>query len=315
MAKKDNVRSVFITSSGDPYVLLYCLQHIGCWGSEVDEIWVCINSTMEQPVINKLLNQIPPKVKIVYINQRLGYGKPIDVLLNLSSEGSVLLLEDDTLIFKRKVVDKYFRLLESDEYDLIGSPRMSCTKKVADQLKEEFDLSYEGWGDKGPNFWPNFLWIKKEHLLKTDRNFGPTKWGDTFAWMSVQLRRMGLKIKEIPQYHTSPDDFENKENQRGIFDDKCGYIHIGSLSSGIESYLLDKNDVPLTDRAKGIKSNGKEAENNKEMQKRLAWWNTCYWSTMGRFDEFDKIYFDALNDFQKRAGIKNYKKWQDLYKI
>lgn len=271
------MRSVFMSSSGDPFVLLNAMRYYPIWKDEIDELWICLNSTMEREVMADLLLRLPKEVKIVYINKQIGYGKPLNLLLELSPEGNVLLLEDDTIIFKKGIVDKYFKLLESDKYDLIGSPRMSCPPDVAKKLQIEFNLNYEGRGDKGCMFFPCFFWIKKELLFKTDRNFDPTDWGDTFAWMSVQLRRLNPKILEIPQYHCSPDDFINKENNWGIFDGECKYMHLGSLSSGIQSYLLDENQVPLADREANIRAeNPQPIPPSSEMYNRLMWWLHCY---------------------------------------
>lgn len=314
--EKKALRSAFLTSSGDPYSLLNALHYYETvWQDEIDELWVAINSTMEREVIGDLIKRFPEKVNFFYTNRKLGYGKPLNILLELSQEGNVLLLEDDTIIFKKGVVTKYFDILDSGKYDLIGSPRMSCNKNIADQLKKEFDLNYEGWGDKGPMFWPCFLWVSKGLLLKTDRNFDPTNWGDTFAWMSVQLRRIikdKSRILEIPQYHCSPDDFYNKEAGLGIFDGECGYMHLGSLSSGIQSYLLDDNQVPLSDREAGIRAEHPEPiPHDKEMEKRIAWWLYCY----NRSNLRNVVYYQAIRRAIRISGIKieDIVKWQQLY--
>lgn len=312
------MRSAYITSSGDPYVLLNCLHYYETvWQDEIDELWIALNTTMEKEIMGELIKRFPKKVKFIYTNHRMGYGKPINVLLEVSPEGKVLLLEDDTIIFKKGVVTQYFDLL--DEYDLIGSPRMSCSAEVAERLKSELDLDYSGWGDKGPNFWPCFFWVKKRLLRETDRNFDPSDWGDTFCWASVQMRRIirldGNKLLEIPQYHSSPDDFQNKEQGLGIFDGECGYMHLGSLSSGIESYLLDENQTPLSDREAGIRAeHTKPIEQSKEMEKRLMWWWHCY--DMGRGllpREFEKTYHSSWKRAAKDFDVEEIMKWRKLY--
>lgn len=354
MDTKTSLRSAFITSSGDPFVLLNCLHYFETvWQDEVDECWVALNSSMERGVMCELIKRFPKKVKFIYTNQRMGYGKPINMMLEMSPEGNVLLLEDDTIIFKKGIVDKYFSLLENQKYvfdknsdikvisnehgmiiekernvspyqllgpQLIGSPRMSCTKEVADKLKKEFNLNYEGWGDKGCHFWPCFLWTRKSFLLQTDRNFDPSEWGDTFCWMSVQLRRL-LKDKpnailEIPQYHCSPDDFQNKERGLGIFDGECGYMHLGSLSSGIESYLIDEDGCPLADREAGIKAiDPKPVENTPEMQKRVMWWRHCSSKHGGQIPTFWIPYSLSLGEVIKKSEIDydDLDKWEELY--
>lgn len=313
------MKSAFITSSGDPYVLLNCLHYYETvWQDEVDELWIALNTTMEREVMVELIKRFPKGVKFFYTNQRLGYGTPINHVLDMSPEGKVLLLEDDSIFFKKGVVTKYFDLL--DEYKLIASPRMSCPKSTADYAKKKFGLNYEGWGDKGCSFWPCFLWIDKSLLLSTDRNFNPTKWGDTFVSTSLQLRELigdQSKILEIPQYHCSPDDFQNKEQGLGIFDGECGYMHLGSLSSGIESYLLDEDQVPLCDREAGIKAiNPKPIENTPEMQKRMMWLWNCFDRSRGMMPEwFEEIYYKSWKRAVEKAGIteESMTSWRNLY--
>jgi hypothetical protein len=311
------IRSVFMTSSGDPFTLLNSMSWFDVWQDEIDELWIAINSTMEREVMSKLIALLPKKAKILYINKQIGFGKPLKMLLELSPNDNVLFLEDDTIIFEKGVVDNYFKMLEQRECDLIGSPRMSCSAEVAEQLKTEFNLNYEGRGDKGPNFWPCFLWVRKDLLLKTDCNFDPTHWGDTFVWMSIQLRRMNISIKEIPQYHCSPDDFTNKENGWGIFDGECGYMHLGSLSSGIQSYLLDEHNVPLADREANLPvTTPKPIENTPDMQIRMHW----FLLNAGLMENYDLgiglIYSLAVVTAMQRAGmtIDDLSKWGQLYK-
>lgn len=297
-------RSCFVSSSGDPYTVLNLFSYYDNWKDEIDELWIGLNSTMPREVMTELIKKLPKGVNILYLNRQIGYGKPLELLLNLSPEGNVLLLEDDTIIFKKGVVDNYFTLLEKDDFDLIGSPRMSCTADTANRLADEFKLNYEGRGDKGPMFWPCFLWVKKSLLLKTDRNFDPSPWGDTFAWMSVQLRRLikSEKILEIPQYHCSPDDDINKENKWGIFDGNCGYMHLGSLSSGIQSYLLTEDQIPLADLEAGIKAeNPQPIPNTREMHNRIMWWWYCYKTNEGLSS--DHLYRQAVKRSMVISGV------------
>jgi hypothetical protein len=280
-----------MSSSGDPYVLLNAMSYFHIWEDEIDELWIGLNTTMSRDFVLYLLHNLPgtfqwsSKIKILYINKQIGFGKPLELLLDLSPHGNVLLLEDDTIIFKKGVVNAYFSMLEEDRCDLIGSPRMSCSPETARELQVEFSLNYEGRGDKGPMFWPCFLWVKKELLQRTDKDFDPSDWGDTFAWMSVQLRRLTTKILDIPQYHCSPDDDHNKEHGWGIFDGVCGYMHLGSLSSGIQSYLLTEDQVPLADLDTETRAEHPQPiPNSREMQNRLMWWHHCFMQRIG--DEY-----------------------------
>lgn len=302
-------RAGFLPSPIDPFVLLHCLYYFyEVWQDEVDKLYICLNSDIEQEVINNILELVKhPKIVFSYYPRVIGHGKAIDVMLSESTEENILLIEDDSIIFKKGIVDSYFKQIESGEFDLIGSPRISCDRKLAEDLCVEFGLDIYKWGDAGPNFWPCFLFIKRKHLLMTDRIFGNSHLGDTFVNTSIQLRRMKLKIKEIPQYHCSPDDFQNKENGVGIFDGECGYMHFGSLSSGIENTLLDGKQIPLKERTKNIdpvvlRADLTEME-KRELEKRVMWWQRAYDLNSNKFGEFGLVYRKAIENVIEKCGL------------
>lgn len=313
MDKKTNMsRAAFLPSPIDPFVLLYFLKYFySVWQDEVDKLYVCLNSDVEEEVVYELLRLLKhPKIVVSYHDHILGHGKAINLMLDQCSEDNIVLLEDDSIIFKKGIVNKYFSMIESGEYDLIGSPRMSCSLKLANELAKEFNLDYEGFGDKGPNFWPCFLWIKKSDLLKTDCEFGNTEWGDTFVWSSIQLRRMGLRVLEIPQYHLKPDDQQYQNDKLSIFDGKCGYMHIGSLSSGTENTILDSFGKPLKERTKNVppvklKTNLTEMEKI-ELERRVVFWKQAYINATEsgiNFGEFGEMYALGINNLIETCGL------------
>lgn len=336
-------RAVFLPSPIDPYVLLHCLWFFeNIWQDEVDKLYIHLNSDIERPVAYALIELLKTnsKITVIYSDHITNHGTAIDTMLSQCYEDNILLIEDDSAIFKKGVVDYHFNLLETDQYDVLGSPRGSCSQNWANIAKDKFSLDYSGFGDKGPNYWPCFLWAKRRCLLATDRDFNAKTFqkgenflgtileelacGDTFAWTSVQLRTLGFRIKEIKQYHCNPQDKAfYKPRRLGIFDGKCGYIHFGSLSSGISGYLIDENNKHLKDRLKSYAQ--PEVRNTKidmdvgEIQTRLALWNEGYriGTKMGYYCEgFSEAYKYALEYLQKRAELTDddWKQWIQLYK-
>lgn len=316
-------RAAFLPSPGDPYCLLHAIHYFKTvWQDEVDKLYILINSTVEQPVINELLGLLKhPKIVVSYTDRTIGHGEAINRMLSQCNEDLVVLLEDDSIIFKKGIISTYFNMIEGGKYDLIGSPRMSCPKEVADKAKEEFGLNYEGFGDKGPNFWPCFFFTKRDILRETDRNFGATKYGDTLVNTSLQLRRLIPKHRmvEIPQYHLSPDDEQYKERDLSIFDGRCGYMHFGSLSSGIENTLLDDKNKPLKDRlnpsAVPVKTRVPQSiQEHIELERRVMWWNECYQLNIEKFGEFGELYGKAIEKVIVRDGLSR-ERINNMYKM
>lgn len=240
--------------------------------------------------------------KLIIKYNETNHGEALTCMINkLDRKYEYLLfVESDAIILDPTYVDKCFSLIESGEYDYIGSPRMSCHSQISEAARIKWGLDYGGEGDKGPNFWPNFFFCKHTDLLKTDLNFGSRNWkpgeyidildhtvqgneiigGDTFVWMSIQLRGLKLKYKEIPQYHSSPYDILHAEQGTNLWDGKCPWFHMGSLSG----YFCSPNS---------------EIESN-ELERRAAW---------HELSGLDMT--DILNKFGLRRDVVNC--FKDIY--
>lgn len=329
-------RAVFLPSPGDPYVLLHCLSYIDNWINEIDKLYININSAIDPKLIEKTIVKLNhPKMDITYVDHSLDHGGSLNYMLERCSEDNILLIEDDSIIFKKGIVDRYFRVLENNEADVIGSPRGSCTNWIWETARERYNLDYSGFGDKGPNLWPCFLYTKRQTLLDTDRNFCARRWskgdslmgqtvpgdeaGDTFVNTSIQFREKGLRIMEIPQYHCGPDDFAYVMGRLNMFDGQCGYLHFGSLSSGIHGYLHDIDSIPLASmkltnpRPVSIPLPSTEQERT-ELERRVS-----IWEEASKFDidaQWDKIYREAVQRVIKENKLdwNTCSRWSNLYR-
>lgn len=306
-------KAAFLPSPGDPFVLQHCLYYFHrYWSDEVDKLYVHLNTPLEKSVVDKLIEKIKhKKIDITYIPHGVGHGRALIDMFNKSSERLVLFVEDDSIIFRSGWVSDMFSIMTPpEEFMVIGSPRMSCPPHVANKAREEFGLNYEGRGDRGPAFWPCFFFARRSTLKKTSMDWGATELGDTFVKASLELRRHTSSILEIPQYHCSNDDYYNKENGWGIFSGDCGYMHFGSLSSGIESMLFDSENRPLKDRhalspQPPVKTQSIDAS---ELMRRLFFWSRSVDMFGDGFGEFTDIYRQSVMDAANRYGLE----WKDI---
>ena len=252
-------RCALLSSSGDPFTLLLGVKLFKeRWYDEIDRLYINYNNYVQVPndVVKDCLSKLveDPKIHLIYHPKGIGHGRPIIELLNVATEDLVVLLEEDFYIFESGVVDGYLKKIESGECDLLGSPRYAFGE-VADAAKVKYNLDYSGIGDKGMSWWPSGFYCKREDLLKTDLDFGSTLYPkgqyfkeldhtfiedahtDTFAWTSLQLRYMGLKSIDIPQFHASPNEIEEFNRKELKWVERPKYIHAGSLSAGWSGYL------------------------------------------------------------------------------
>lgn len=305
-------RAAILSASGDPFTLLLGIKLFKeRFYDEVDRFYINFNNYAQVPneVVKECLSKLAedPKIHLIYHPLGIGHGRPIAELLNLATEDLVVLLEEDFYIFESGVVDGYFKRIESGEVDLLGSPRYAAGE-VAEAVRVKYNLDYSGMGDKGMSWWPSGFYCKREDLLKTDLDFGSTKFNkgqyypeldhtfiedgltDTFTWTSIQLRHMGLKSVDIPQYHASPDEIKEKERKELKWVGNPTYIHAGSLSAGWRGYLS------------GIQPDLSNENAILEMETRVSFW-TIASDVIDGFDDFKAKYREGIANLVTQGNL------------
>jgi hypothetical protein len=350
-------RAALLPFPGDPFLLNYWLnlfeKH---WYGEIDALYIGLNSPIEFSVVQYIMARIAKsremtgkKIVFDYVPNQADHGPTINRLLDFVTEELVMLVEDDGFIFRSGMVDLCFRQIEEGTYDIVGSKRGSCAMEILTAARDRWGLAYEGEGDHGPNFWPNFFFTSKDMLLATDRNFAAKAWyrgdtvtgldyqitdevayGDTFVNTSLQLR--GLipqdRILCIPQYHGHPDDVKHAEENKYLFDGKACWTHIGSLSSGVGGLLRDMHNRPLVRRLLDPEQPKTVLEKawcqtdfeKREFERRVQWWLT-FWETQSTdgfsqpMKEFYDLYGNAVLEIIKQyeLSLKHIKQRQQIY--
>lgn len=309
-------RCVLLPTPADPvFMELWVRQYEKCIADHIDSLYVYANSETEKYDFS----HVSKLKEIITADELVGHGEALKALVDISSEDIILLLEDDCFVFDRNYIDRIFRGVEKGEYDCAGSPRMSCAVEVRDVAEKRFNLDYTGLGDKGPAFWPNGFFIKRSDLLKTDLNFGAVRYSkgeyvkhldhtfeedadsDTMVHLSLQVRSLGIRINEIPQYHGSLDELENYKYRKGIWDGYAPWTHTGSSSSIVSTLRTKIYHYPTS------------PQEFKELERRIAWWFTAY--------SFCKTPYarkceDIMHEWIKTAGLsyKNINVLSEAYK-
>lgn len=350
-------RAAILPYPGDPFLLNYWFSlYDRFWKTEVDRLYVVLNSPVEKSVVDyiKKLCDSRTLITFIYVDQQIEHGKAIEKALIECNEDYVMLIEDDGFIFKSGLVDFAFSQIEGGNFQVVGSKRGSCAMEILERAKDIWGLEYEGEGDHGCNFWPNFFFCKKELLLNTDRQFGARAWmqgeeiqalshngqpyhvkgeianGDTFVNTSLQIRAMVPKeeILCLPQYHGHPDDLKNYEDkyEYSMFNGRAGWCHIGSLSSGVGGLLKDDENRSLSRRM--IDPPGGPTKlplewctsemEHREFERRVQWWLTFweYAQNAQEIPEFYDLYGRAVYRIIDQYGlsIKAIRRRQEIYK-
>lgn len=325
-------RAAFVTCGGDPFLSLVSLKLFKeRFYDEIDRYYICYNADIDKKIVDFVSSRHnDPKVEFIYVDHGLGFGIPFNKCLEAGNEELILLLEDDGWSYKSGLLDSMFQKIEGGGVDAIGSPRFSCTDGIANKTREKYGLDYSGTGDKGPNFWPNFFFVKRADIMRTDLDFAGKGWakgeyikelditvedtecGDTFVWMCMQLRAMGLKFLDVGQRHAMPTEIEDIEKkafnyEHGYF----GWIHGGSLSSGWNGFLDGQFTAdPVNEYAV------------MELESRAAFWTIAVnLEPYEEIKEFKDKYVDGIDKFvehykmdrgriQKKVNI-----WKKLMKL
>lgn len=297
-------RAVLLPTPGDPFLLQYWLNlYTHFWKNAIDGLYVYVNSPIPDDVVmfnSEILDNAGAK-RILWANTMIDHGKGLEELLKHVDEDHVMLVEDDGFIFKSGKVDAAFLKLERTPYRIVASKRGSCSPSIMEMATEKWGLHYDGLGDQGCNFWPNFFFTDTKLLKSIGGHFGASAWeagemieglemrtgvfanGDTFVSASLRLREALDKLDHVaadeslksdsyiwyePQFHGNTDDMPDHDRGEGIWSPDCYWTHAGSLSTGITNLLDISRDLP-----EGMVKTDQE---KLELERRIMYWE-IFW--------------------------------------
>lgn len=342
-------RVALLPTPCDPFVTLVWLECFKkYWQDEVDRLHVHINSSLEYGVVEYVKEKLAEnsKITVTYENHMADHGPSLTKMLLGAKEDLVMFAEDDCLIFKSGIVDDCFRKIEDGHFDIVGSGRGSCSQNIWEASGKKYGLDYHGFGDKGPNFWPNCFFAKRSDLMKTDLNFAARTWqpgerieeldlditettvGDTFVWGSIQLMNMGLRVCYVPQFHGHPEDLNWYEKKQGLWNGDAYWIHIGSVSSGMNGIIRSSNGKPMALKKDDSVQPSElpvyvttEAERG-EFERRVGFWMYCLEEVsvkhpaLNKFDNFCIDYAGGIVQIIKtyKLDLDKITKYMKIYK-
>lgn len=282
-------RAAILPTPGDPFLLnLWLKFYEQRWAGEINQLYIVANNNHSPEWMDYMRKRVAqaPNALMIHVDHQIEHGDAIKLGLGYVKEDFVMLAEDDGIIFKSGMVDMCFKALESNQFDVVGSPRGSCGMQILQLAKAKWGLDYEGVGDLGPNFWPCYFFTSTALLRQID-HYGAKLWpagsviepfgvaaetdqaGDTFVAASLQIRTITPKnrIKIVPQYHLHPEDFAHSVHGQSIWDGKAGWLHIGSLSSGYMKMLDASTPLQCPTPTNDFE--------RKEYERRVQWWLTA----------------------------------------
>ena len=251
--------TAIMPSRGDVFnTVLFLKCYEKHWKESVDKLIIHINSPVEKRVVDFMTDYIGQhdKTEVMYTPNYVDHGGSLTQMVKTIDEGDVLFLEEDTLILNKDFIPaKYDRMLNNN-CDAIGTVRGCCSQEIIDRQKTLYNCS-------GLNLAPYFTFCKVSDLRKTDLVFVAKSYpqgstiepinlscnanmaGDTFVWMSIQLRALGLRILENNEIDGGTVDYQNFQTRTGIFAPNCHRIHHHTLYM---DYLITDDGLVFTSK-------------------------------------------------------------------
>lgn len=248
-------RATLLPTPGDPYISqLWITTFKKFWGKEAGQLYVHLNSGLPKEVFNfskNLYESIGAKV-ICSNDGYKNHGHALTQMFKEVIEDNIFFIEDDFYIQTSGAVNNWFETIETKKVDSIVSYRGCCTESLRQQISSKFNL--QDPVATQPNFWPCLCIVNKTNLLKTDLWFDSKSFstgtyikeldwivpedvcGDTFVWMSIQLRALGLTFSYIPQWRFIDALYHNLIPPP--------WVHSGATPL-LYYHLLDEKGVPL----------------------------------------------------------------------
>jgi hypothetical protein len=325
-------RAALLPTPGDPYIVAAWLQHYkNIWKDEVDKLYIHFNSRLEKPVMDYITSLAESMgADCSYTKNWMGHGEALKVIFDRSTEDHVLLIEDDGYILQKGATNKFFKFVESGNFDAVVNGRASCSMELLEKERQVFNL--QGNMIHLPHFWPCFFFSHKKTLQDTDQNFAAKNWNagdtiveldnwvtptnlsaDTLGWVSLQLRYKKYRFFYVPDGRSTTEDYWLWDRKMGIFADPpiAPWIHFGSTSSGISGTLLDDEMKPLENRERGVPGKLPTMPDDHirdDYARRIALWKLC-WKLFpipqdNPAEYFNEIYGRSLDRCIKGCGLE-----------
>jgi hypothetical protein len=316
-------RAVILGTGAFPPILRLWLEMYKKWQDEVDKVYIAIDNWNVPEARDYFINLIKEFPNVEILENLTGWPNSYGDAILRSEEDCYLIMHDDTLVYQKGIVDKYFQIAErgkvvTQKHEIYAPP---------DIINSAIAKKYR-WTDPPFSFLLYFLFISAENLQKTSLNFNGIGWkkGDRVPLLGIDslpadtaadtgfILAMELFDKKVPFHYiprsetaglASIDDkigvlASLKENKQGIF--KEGWLHLQNTGNTIPLWFKNYNNASAWDA--------------KTEEVRLAWFlemiRTDTWEAMPAFAKKQEEVFKLVLE-RCHADIEKIRKIADIF--
>lgn len=310
-------RAVLLGTAAFPPIIRLWMDMFKTWQDEVDVAYLAVDHWYDRSVrdfIYRLASQFP-KIVLLDVKMRdvtIGWPNSYNEAFRNSKEDVFLIMHDDTLVYKKGVVSKYFDMAQQGT---VAAPSIGIYEP-RDIVDAAIQAKY-GWNDSPYSFLLYFLFISRENLEKTSMDFNVKGWnvgddipllgiknspttvgGDTGFLLGLELFDKHVPFYRIPRSETASLSFQQEnvislliqwmKDKEHIF--KEGWLHLQNTGNTIPLWFTQDLD---------------SREWHKNIEKvRLAWLYTMMQFDYIEIPEFNKRLHDVFSGVMLRCGLE-----------
>ncbi len=252
-------RAVIVGTGAFLPILNLWLETTRIWQDEVDKIYVAEASFIVRNDKEEIRNLCKKFPKVVLMENCNKWPESYADAYKVSKEDNFLIMHDDTLVYEKGIIDKYFKIAESGE---VAVPKHQIYEPAL--TINEYLIKKYGWKieDAPFSFLLYFLFISRENLEKTTLNFGGIGWnvgddipllgvtnspttvgGDTGFLLGLELFEKKIPFHFIKRSDTAILTYANdsletlkkwRDNKEEIF--KEGWLHMYNTGNSIPTW-------------------------------------------------------------------------------
>lgn len=246
-------RLAVLGSCAPVFMLRYWMTFLPHWIDEVDEV---VLNLQQIPIDHKayLVKAAKEYKKLTVIAEpKNPWPQSISDGITASKADTVLILHDDTFIFKKGVVDEFFTLAEKGNVVTPMHGIYSPTDYVNDVLKEMYPEYLKNLKDY--SFLLYFLFMPRKFFMATSGYLGGSGWkkdewvellgrkieqdvaGDTGFKLALELFLNQAPFKPIPRQTTAEIQFAQdplKELKEVHYD---GWVHLQNMANTLPAWF------------------------------------------------------------------------------
>lgn len=256
-------RAILLGTNAFPYLINYWYESFLNFQDEVDRLYIVLSHAEHPSAWDSLKRKFRKNRKVSVIESNRGWPESVNHGLRQVGEDLVFIPHDDTIIYEKGVLSRYF---EEAEKGKVATPSKTIYGPK-DRIEELIKAKYQAEPmSEGFSFYCNFFFAPMEIMRKTRGDFGAFNVpkgeyckeldviaddnfvSDTNFLLALDLIDQGVSFHEIENQelpyclHDKNPSLYMKNfalERQGTFKREAGWVHLGTIAYHIHTLFHD----------------------------------------------------------------------------